>query len=427
MAGMTFAQKALAAAAGRERVEVGEILFVEPDVCLSHDNSAAIIKTFGSMGAERVRYPERTAIFLDHCVPAADERYAANHKRIREFVAEQGIVHFHDVNRGVCHQVLAEQGLARPGGIVAGSDSHTTTAGAFGAFAAGIGRTEAASIWATGRLWFRVPEALSIELAGEFPPGVGAKDLALKIIGDIGADGALYMSVEFSGPAAAGLSVSERMLLANMGAEMGAKNAYLPPDEKVERFLEGRPEPYESRPLFPDEDAEYARRLRYDLSEIEPGLACPHTVANYAPVREKAGTRIHQALIGTCTNGRIEDLRAAAEVLRGRKVARGMRLLVFPASSEVYMQALKEGLMEVFLAAGAVVMNPGCGPCLGAHEGVLAPGEVCISTANRNFKGRMGCKEAEIYLASPETVAASAVAGEIALPPAYGKEASREG
>ncbi|MDZ7815472.1 MAG: 3-isopropylmalate dehydratase large subunit [Planctomycetota bacterium] len=416
MSKLTFAQKALAHASGRDSVQEGEVVFVDPDVCLSHDNSAAIASNFSAIGVDRVRYPSRIFIALDHCVPAANEKYAANHRRVRDFVRNQRIEAFFDVERGVCHQVLAEEGFAVPGGIVVGSDSHTCTAGAFGAFAVGIGRTEAAAVWASGRIWMRVPATIRIELSGEFPPGVCAKDLALKIIGDIGADGALYRSVEFAGDGVSNLSMSDRMLLCNMAAEMGAKNAVFAPDEETERWLAQCSPRYDRVDLRADEDATCERTLHYELTGLVPGLACPHTVDNYATASQKAGTVVHQALIGTCTNGRIEDLRVAAEVLRGRKVAYGTRLLVFPASNRVAKQMYDEGLHEVFLEAGAVLMNPGCGPCLGAHEGALAPGEACISTANRNFRGRMGCKESFIYLASPATVAASSVAGSIADP-----------
>lgn len=413
---MTFAQKALAQATNTGFVQAGAVVIVEPIVCLSHDNSAAIAKNFKSIGAKKVFDPSRIVIVLDHCVPAADDKHAKNHREIREFVSQQGIGHFYDINVGVCHQVLCEKGHARPGAIIVGSDSHTPTAGAYGAFATGIGRTEAASVWATGRMWFRVPDSIRIELSGQFRPRVSAKDLALKIIGDIGSDGALYLSVEFTGPAAKAMPMAERMLLCNMAAEMGAKNAVFEPDDITTSSLAGLPEFYPSRPMFADHGAAYERVLTYDLSEIEPGLACPHSLDLFAPAREKSGTVIHQALIGTCTNGRIEDFREAAQVLKGHKVAKSVRLLLFPASMSVYRQLITEGLAEFFIDAGAVIMNPGCGPCLGAHEGVLAAGEVCISTANRNFKGRMGCNDAFVYLASPATVAASAITGVITSP-----------
>jgi homoaconitate hydratase family protein len=411
MAGMTFAEKALAVASGQARCSAGSVVTVDPDVCLSHDNSAAIAKNFSQIGASKVLHPDRIFIVLDHCVPAADEKHAGNHRAIREFVKKQGIPHFYDINRGVCHQVLAEEGFARPGGVIVGSDSHTTTAGGLGAFATGIGRTEAAAVWATGKMWLRVPETIRVDLTGSFRKWVGAKDLALKIIGDIGADGALYRSVEFHGSGAAGMTIADRLLLCNLTAEMGAKNGWFAPDKKTWAYLADKPARYTREPVLPDPDAVYERVLHYDLSQIEPSLACPHTVDNYATVADKQGTVFHQALIGTCTNGRIEDLREAAEVLKGKRIAPGIRLLIFPASMPTFTQMVEEGLATVFLNSGAVLMNPGCGPCLGAHEGALANGEICISTANRNFKGRMGCNEAFVYLASPSTVAASAIAG----------------
>jgi len=330
-------------------------------------------------------------------------------------VAEHGIENFYDINKGVCHQVLPEKGHALPGQLIVGSDSHTTTYGAFGAFAAGVGRTEMAVIWATGEIWLRVPETIRVRVDGSFAERVMPKDLALKVIGDKGADGGLYRAVEYCGTAVDEMSVSGRMTLCNMAVEMGCKIGYVPPDAVTEAWLQGRTgKEYEA--VLSDEDALFSEELSYDASALEPQIASPHTVDNVHPVREAAGRPIDQALLGTCTNGRLEDLRMAAEILRGKKVAPGTRLLVFPASMEVYLGALREGLIEAFVEAGGVIMNPGCGPCLGAHEGALAPGEVCLSTANRNFKGRMGCRDAEIYLASPATVAASALRGEIADP-----------
>jgi len=412
--GKTFAEKILSDRLGRP-VSAGEIVTIQPDYVMSHDNSAAISKTFRSIGVERVWDPERIVIVLDHCVPAASEKHAVNHKEIRAFVAEQGIRHFYDVGRGVCHQVLPEEGFALPGRLVLGSDSHTTTYGAMGSFAAGIGRSEAAVIWATGGIWLRVPPTLQIKIDGSLSPAVAAKDLILYIIGKIGADGGLYRAVEFCGSTVRSLSMGGRMTLCNMAAEMGAKIAYVEPDGVTLRYLVRRArEGFE--PIFSDPDATFDELISIDAAQVTPQVAKPHTVDNVAPVADVAGTPIQQALLGTCTNGRVEDLWVAANRLRGKKVHPGVRLLVFPASSQVYAEALRLGLLADLIEAGAVIMNPGCGPCLGAHQGVLAPGEVCISTANRNFKGRMGCKEAEVYLASPETVAASALAGCIADP-----------
>lgn len=413
--GLTFAQKILAKKAGLDSVDVGQIVEVEPDFCLSHDNTAAIAKIFCKIGVDRVKYPERFVIVLDHTVPASTEKYAQGHKEIREFVQQQGILNFYDAGVGICHQVLPEKGFALPGKLILGSDSHTTTYGAFGAFSAGIGRSEMAVLYATGKIWLKTPASFRIVVTASLREPITSKDLILKIIGDIGADGALYRSIEFSGEAIEEMSLASRMVLSNMAVECGAKNGYIAPDEKTLSFLEGRAAA-EYRPVYPDTDAEYEKILEFDASSLTPQVACPHTVDNVIPVEEVEGTRIDQALLGTCTNGRLEDLRLAAKILKEKKVAKNVRMLVLPASQEVLLQALSEGLIETFVKAGALVLNPGCGPCLGAHQGVLAPGEVCLSTANRNFKGRMGSRYAEIYLASPSTVAASAITGTITDP-----------
>jgi len=413
--GQTFAQKILAQKAGLETVEPGQIVTVRPDKLLTHDNTAAIAKIFREIGVKRVARPEISVIVIDHVVPAATEGHAKNHQQIRQFVKEQGITSFYDVGEGICHQVLPEKGHALPGHLIVGSDSHTTTHGAFGAFAAGIGRTEAAAVMATGEIWLMVPQSFRIKVEGELPKGVYAKDLILHIIGELGADGADYRAVEFAGPVVGEMSVASRMVLCNMAAEMGAKIGVIEPDDKTRAWLKSRSD-LDSQEVFADPDAAYERVMKYDVSALLPQVARPHTVDNVAPVTEVVGTRIDQALVGTCTNGRLEDLEVAAQVLRGRKIAPTTRLLILPASREVLLSAIAEGIMADLVTAGAVILNPGCGPCLGAHEGVMAPGEVTISTANRNFKGRMGCKQAEIYLASPATVAASALAGEIVDP-----------
>jgi 3-isopropylmalate dehydratase large subunit len=410
--GKTFAEKILAAKAGLDEVIPSQIVTIKPDYVMSHDNSAAISDKFKAIGLKKVYNPEQIVIVLDHCVPPADEKYSKNHQKIRNFVKDQELPYFFDINAGICHQVLPEKGFVFPGALILGSDSHTTTYGAFGAFSAGIGRSEAAAIWATGEMWLMVPESYKIEVRGKFRQNASAKDLILKIIGDIGADGALYKSVEFSGGGIEDMSIDSRMILANMAAEMGAKNAYMRPDNKTEKWLKGRVRSAYIT-IEPDNDAVYEKVLVYDLENLDRQVACPHTVDNVKPAEELKGTKIDQALIGTCTNGRVEDLRAAAEILKGNKVASSVRLLVLPASYEIYRDAIKEGLIETFIEAGAVIINPGCGPCLGAHEGVPAPGEKVISTANRNFKGRMGSPESEIYLASPYTVARAAITGVI--------------
>lgn len=424
--GKTFAEKALARAAGLAETVAGQVVDARPDWVLSHDNTAAIAKIFHSIGVERVAIPERLAITLDHAVPAPTTRHAQNHAEVRAFVKEHGVQHFFEVGRGICHQVFSEEALVLPGQLILGADSHTTHFGWLGAFGAGIGRTEVAALWATGELWLRVPESMQIVVTGQLGRGITAKDLCLHLIGQLGAEGGLYMSIEFSGPAIENLSLESRMVIPNMMAEFGAKNAYLAPDEKVFEYLEertkrkthsvNRPNDLVAGALYPDEDATYVAVHTLDASAIELTVACPHTVDATQPLSAVRGTRIHQAFIGTCTNGRLEDLAATAEVVRGRRVAAGARLLVIPASSEVYAEAMRRGYVQTLLEAGAVFGVPGCGPCMGNHMGVLAPGEVCISSANRNFKGRMGQAEAEIYLASPTVVAASAITGVITDP-----------
>jgi len=410
--GKTFTEKILALKSGKKSVIAGEIVTVSPDIVLSHDNTAAISKKFKQMGVKKVKHPEKIVIPLDHCVPAATEKYAANHKEIREFVQEQKIENFYDINTGVCHQILPEKGHVLPGTLILGADSHTTTYGAFGAFSTGIGRSEVASIWATDEIWLKVPETIKINIEGTITSGVYPKDIILHIIGNLGADGVLYKAVEFGGKVVREMSISGRMTLCNMAVEMGAKNGYMQPDEKTIEWLSSRTNK-KYRVIKSDSDAKFEKIINYDISRLDPQIACPHTVDNVKPVSEVIGTKIDQVLIGTCTNGRIEDLKIASEILKGKRISNKVRLLIFPASMEIYAEAMELGIFQELVKSGAVIMNPGCGPCLGAHEGILAPGEVCLSTANRNFKGRMGCKEAEVYLASPATVAASSLYGEI--------------
>jgi homoaconitate hydratase family protein len=413
----TFVQKVLARAAGLPSVAVGQIVTVKPAHLLTHDNTSAIVgkidKDLAEFGLVRNDLP---IIVLDHVIPASDEKTAAGHAKVRKFVEKYGVRNFYDVGEGICHQVVVEKGHARPGTIIVGSDSHTCSYGAVGCFATGIDRTEAAALYLTGETWLKVPPTIKITLRGRFVRGVGAKDLVLRIIGDIGADGADYAAVEFHGDIA-DLSIEERFTIANMGVEMGAKIAVFPVDERTVEYLSAagvQRDQYEA--VWADAGAACARELTYDLAKLEPVVACPHTVDNVKPVSAVLGKKIDQCLLGTCTNGRLSDLREAAAVLKGRKVARKVRLLVLPASRSVYDEALTDGTLLTLLKAGATILPPGCGPCLGAHQGVLAPGEVCLSTSNRNFKGRMGCKEGEIYLASPATVAASAIHGVITDP-----------
>ncbi len=431
--GKTFAEKALARAAGLGSVVAGQIVDAVPNVAMSHDNTAAIARIFRALGVARVKYPERIAIVLDHAVPAPTTAHAVNHLETREFVAEQRIKNFFDAGRGIYPQVLSEEAVILPGQLILGADSHTTHFGWMGAFGAGVGRSEIAAVWATGELWLRVPESIRITVDGALPAGVTSKDLCLKIIGDLGADGGLYASAEFRGDAIRALSIESRMVIPNMMAEFGVKNAYLPPDDTVFVWLAARKASRRAAEqddrgytqsaieklktqiragaLYPDVNARYAAEYHYDAGELEPFVACPHRVDNVKPLSQVRGTQIQQAFIGTCTNGRIEDLAAAAEILRGRKIARGTRLIVIPASTQVLNEALVRGYIQILVSAGAMIGTPGCGPCMGNHFGVPAPGEVTISTANRNFRGRMGTREAEIYLASPAVVAASALVG----------------
>jgi len=422
----TFAEKALARASGQTAVVAGQIVDARPDVILSHDNTAAIWKIFRALGVARVKHPERLAITLDHAVPAPTTAHAQNHADVRKFVDEMGVTNFFEVGRGICHQVLSEEALVLPGQTILGADSHTPHYGWLGAFGAGIGRSEVAALWATGELWLRVPESIKIEVIGRLGDWVTSKDLCLKIIGDLGADGGLYYSVEFHGDAIPQLSLESRMVIPNMMAEFGVKNAYLPPDDLVFDYLAERlvkrqtpnvnSDEIKNDALFPDPDAQYAAQYTFDASALEPMIACPHTVDNVKPLSQVRGVKIQQAFLGTCTNGRLEDIAIAANIVRGKKVAKGTRLLVIPASSEVLREAMKRGYLETLADAGAVIGVPGCGPCMGNHMGIPAPNEVTISTANRNFRGRMGTRDAEIYLASPAVVAASAVAGVIEDP-----------
>lgn len=415
--GQTFAEKVLARKSKLEKVVPGQIVTLRPDHLLTHDNTAAIIKKIDSDLAEfGVVSTDLPVIVLDHVIPAADEKTATNHKLVRDFARKHKLKNFFDIGTGVCHQVFVEKGFALPGTVVVGSDSHTCSYGAVGAFSTGIDRTEAAAILLTGETWFKVPYSIKITLSGRLGPPVSAKDLILHIIGDLGADGANYTAVEFHGDTA-GLSIDDRFTMANMGVEMGAKVAVFPVDELTRKYLSSAGiEDFRYQSIWADGDARYLSRFTYHLPDIEPVVACPHAVDSVKPAAELEGVEIHQFLIGTCTNGRVSDLEVAASILEGKKVAEGRRLLILPASKAVFENALKTGIIQKLSRAGAVVLPPGCGPCLGAHQGVLAPGERCLSTANRNFKGRMGCKEAEIYLASPATVAASALYGKITDP-----------
>jgi len=414
---MTFAEKLLAKYAGEKTVVPNQIVTVNPDHLLTHDNTAAIIQ---KIKTELEKYgifsTSLSIIALDHVIPASSEKTATNHKLIREFVKKFKIKNFFDVGVGVCHQLVVEKGLALPGKLLLGSDSHTCSYGAIGAFSSGIDRTEAASLILTGETWLKVPNSIKMNLNGNLKTGVFAKDIILHIIGEISASGANYCSVEFHGDVDQ-FSVDERFTIANMGVEMGAKNAVFFVDDIAKKYLTSIGISEKSyNPISPDKNASYSKDLDFDLTDIVPVIAAPHTVDNVKPVSDLNGIEIQQCLIGTCTNGRLSDLEIAANILKGKKVNSNVRLLILPASKQILQKALKDGIIDILVNSGGTLLPPGCGPCLGAHQGALAPGEKCLSTANRNFKGRMGCKEAEIYLASPATVAASAIYGKITDP-----------
>ena len=370
MTGYTFAEKALARASNTQTARAGDVLDVTPDLIFSHDNSAAIRKIFAEIGAESIRFPERVAITLDHAVPAPTTRHALNHAEIREWVAQQGIQHFFEVGRGICHQVISEEALILPGEVILGSDSHSSHFGWLGAFGMGVGRTEMAALWATGELWLQVPESMRITLEGTLPFGVTAKDLAIFIIGTWGTDGGQYRSLEFAGDGIASLSLDERAVLPNMMAEFGAKNAYIPPDDMIFDYLNENAT-RDFTPIYPDADAQYSGDYIINLSDLEPYVAMPHSPGNAVKLSEAIGKPVQQAFIGTCTNGRYEDLEAAADVLRGKQVK--IRTIVIPASSQVLLKATQTGVLQTLIEAGATIGTPGCGPCMGNHMGIPAP------------------------------------------------------
>ncbi|MCB2212727.1 3-isopropylmalate dehydratase large subunit [bacterium] len=413
--GKTFSEKILAKYSGLDEVVPGQIVEVIPDVAMSHDNTAAISKTFEKIGVDKLYDPDIHLVVLDHCVPPANATFANNHKVIREFVRQHGIKNFYDINNGICHQVMAENGHCLPGTVMTGSDSHSTTYGAFGAFGTGVTRSETAVIMATGKIWFRVPETMRMNLNGELPEGVYVKDVALHITGTIRADGALYRAIEFTGPAAAKFSVSERMTICNLAVEMGAKVGYVPPNQIVYDYLEGRAKT-DYTPVFSDEDCAYDEILDFDLSTLVPQVAAPHTVDNVLPVTDLAGEMIEQVFVGTCNNARLDDLAILAHVLDGKHIANTTRLVVIPASSRTMLDAMNLGYIPKLINAGATLSTPGCGPCMGNHLGVPANAEKSLATSNRNFRGRMGNPESEVYLASPHTAAATALTGKISDP-----------
>jgi 3-isopropylmalate/(R)-2-methylmalate dehydratase large subunit len=424
--GMTVVQKILARASGLPAVAVGDVVEPRVDLAMSHENAALVVNQFldvyaGTGLTPRIWDPGRVVIVFDHRVPAESSKTASNQKMVREFVTAHQIARFHDIRGdvgGICHQVLPENGYVRPGAVVVGTDSHTTSHGALGAFAFGIGATEMASVWALGTvLNVEVPHTIKVVVRGTFQDGVGSKDLILRLIGELTAEGANFRVLEFHGDAVRRMSTSGRLTLCNMSVEAGATSGIVPADDETGRYLRGEAGVTEAvQPVLPDEDAAYERTIEVDVSGLGPQIACPHTVDNVHPVAEVAGRRVHQVVIGSCTNGRLDDLAVAARFLEGRKVAAGTRMLVFPASTRIYRQAIEHGYVGTLMQAGAVVMNSGCGPCLGVHEGALGDGEVALSTTNRNFKGRMGNPRSEVYLCSPAVAAASAVTGVITDP-----------
>ena len=424
--GSTAVEKILARASGKRTVKAGDVVEPHVDLAMSHENAALVINQFkeiyeGTGLPAKPWDPSRIAIIFDHRVPAESAKTATNQKRVRAFVAEHGIGKFHDVRGdvgGICHQILPERGYVRPGTVVVGTDSHTTSHGALGAFAFGIGATEMASAWALGvALNIEVPATIRVEISGRFQEHVGPKDLILLLIGILTAQGANFRVLEFAGETIASLSTSGRLVLCNMSVEAGATVGIVPGDAETVRYL--REEAGVTDPIdlvTSDADATYERTIKVDVSKLEPLVACPHTVDNVKPVSAVAGKPVQQVVIGSCTNGRLDDLAEAAAIVRGKHVAAGTRMLVFPASGRIWAEALKLGYLTDFMAAGAVVMNAGCGPCLGVHEGALGDGETAISTTNRNFKGRMGNPGAEVYLSSPAVAAASALTGVITDP-----------
>jgi len=428
---MTMVEKILAKACDQKSVKVGDVLEPRVDLAMSHENGALVINQFQEIYKDtgldaRVWDPKKIAIIFDHRVPAESSKTAGNQKKIRDFVRRQGISRFHDIRGdegGICHQILPESGYVLPGQVVVGTDSHTTSHGALGAFAFGIGATEMASVWALGQILnVEVPATIKVSVSGTFPKFVLPKDLILFLIGQLSAEGANFKVIEFHGPAIKKMSTSGRLVICNMTVEAGATSGIVPPDEETLRYLKeeagvkGKVET-----MAPDADAVYDREITIDAGALVPQIACPHTVDNVKPINQVAGKKIDQIVIGSCTNGRLDDLAVAAKILKGKKVAAGTRMLVFPASARIFLQALKAGYIADLMEAGAVVMNTGCGPCLGVHQGALADGDVALATTNRNFKGRMGNPNAEVYLCSPAVAAFSAISGVISDPRQGGK------
>jgi 3-isopropylmalate/(R)-2-methylmalate dehydratase large subunit len=418
MMGMTLAEKILARASGRSSVKPGDYVVADIDLAMAHEGMRGVYPVLKEAGVKKLWDPEKVVSLFDHWAPAPTVEAAKHHQIIRQAIKEYGIRYAYGENAGICHQVLPEKGHVVPGDLIVGTDSHTITYGALGAAGTGIGYSEMAYVMATGKLWFRVPETIQFRMEGDLPKGVMSKDILLCIAGQHSAEVAQYKAVEFTGSAARNMSLAGRMTMSNMSVELGAKFAFFEPDQKVAEFLKGRAKKSYAMTKA-DPDASYENIYGVDVSRLEPQVALPSNIDNVKSISQLGKVAIDQAFIGSCTNGRIEDLQIAASILKGRKVDRRVRLLVIPASWEVYRAALKSGILETLIDAGAVICNSTCGPCFGGHMGLLAPGERCIASINRNFQGRMGSEEAEVYLGSPATVAASAVEGTIADPRKY--------
>jgi len=412
--GQTLAEKILSEKSGAP-VGAGDIAISKVDLAFVQDTTGPLtLRLFKDGGFARLADPARTILFMDHAAPSPQRQLSTDHVFMREFGAEYGCV-VSDVGDGVCHQIVAER-YARPGDIAVGADSHSVTAGALGAFGTGMGSSDVAVAMALGKNWFRVPETLRVWLTGAFSRRVMSKDLILNLIGRIGADGATYMALEFAGPGVATMSVPDRLVVSNMAVEAGAKVGLFPSDERTREYMESLGRSGDFRPLVADEDARYARTVEIALDALQPEVSCPHTVDNVSHASELSDVRVQQVFIGTCTNGRVEDLQVVADMLKGRHAAAGTRLLVAPASRGILLEAIEKGLITTLVEAGALILPPGCAACLGVHQGILGDGEVCLSTANRNFKGRMGNPEGFVYLASPATAAATALRGVITDP-----------
>ena len=419
MTGQTIAEKILAAhSLTEDETKPGDFIDAKLDLVLSHIYTAKVAIDFRKIKPKRMRKvfnKNKIFVILDHISPPSNEKVAAAHDIIRKFVKEYGIKNFEDINAGISHQILAEKGFVRPGMLIVGSDSHTTTGGAFNAACCGIGNTDLFHAFVRGELWFRVPETIKFNISGELPYNVMSKDIILKIAGDYTAEVASYKAVEFTGKTMENLSIASRMTMSNMALEVGAKFAFSSPDQMIVDWVKERSsEPFEL--VTPDSDAIYEKIYEMDVSDLEPQLSCPHMVDNVKPISEVAGTKINQAFLGSCTNGRFEDLEIAAKILDGKRIHDDVRMIVTPASKSIWLKAIKSGVSETLINAGAIICNPNCGACSGYHQGMLGPGERCISSANRNFIGRMGSEAAEIYLGSPATVAASALKGELTDP-----------